>query len=116
MDKDLVAPLFYPNQTPSSPQTLNLGMFHETDADPTKLMTAGPRIYVTIAITRLSPSNRWFTFYEGSHQHRSRLGRKVALDLEAGDAVAWRGDLVYFHSPGGGGIFLVLSFPMGSDD
>ncbi|KAJ5277646.1 hypothetical protein N7524_003799 [Penicillium chrysogenum] len=116
MDKDLVAPLFYPNQTPSSPQTLNLGMFHETDADPTKLMTAGPRIYVTIAITRLSPSNGWFTFYEGSHQHRSRLGRKVALDLEAGDAVAWRGDLVYFHSPGGGGIFLVLSFPMGSDD
>ncbi|KAF3004515.1 hypothetical protein E8E15_000694 [Penicillium rubens] len=116
MDKDAVAQLFSPNQIPSSLQTVNLGMFHETDADPTKLMTAGPRVYITIAITTLSPSNGWFTFYEGSHRQRSRLGKKAALNLEPGDAVAWRGDLVYFHSPGGGGIFLVLSFPMGSDD
>lgn len=110
-----MTPLFYPNQIMSSPQTLNLGKFHESDADPTKLMTAGPRVYVTIAITTLSPSNGWFTFYEGSHLERSKLGDKVALELEPGDAVAWRGDLVYFHSRGGGGVFLVLSFPMSSD-
>lgn len=112
MDRESINPLFFPNQIPSSPQTVNLGMFHETEADPAKLMTAGPRVYVTIAITNLSPSNGWFTFYEGSHQDRSRLGNKVALELQPGDAVAWRGDLVYFHSPGGGGVFLVLSFPM----
>lgn len=115
MNKEAIAALFFPNMIPPFPQTVNLGLFRETDADPTKLMTAGPKIYITIAITQLSPTTGWFTFYEGSHQQRSRLGKKVALTLEPGDAVAWRGDLVYFHSPGGGGTFLVLSFPMAPD-
>jgi hypothetical protein len=36
--------------------------------------------------------------------------RPVDLKLDAGDAVAWRGDLVYIDLPGGGGMFETLTY------
>jgi len=109
-DKSKVTELLQ-KPVPPSPESIHIGIFHTTDANPLKLKTAGEnRVYVTIALTDLGPSNGWFTFFEGSHRERTQLGRKVALDLKAGDAVVWRGGLVYHDTPGGGGMFETLVY------
>jgi hypothetical protein len=36
--------------------------------------------------------------------------RPVDLKLDAGDAVVWRGDVVYIDPPGGGGMFETLTY------
>lgn len=88
MDPELIAPLSPLNQLLSSPKTVHLGIFRETDADPAKLMTAGLRDYITIALTQLSPATGWFTFYEGTHRQGSDLDKKAAIAIELGDAIA----------------------------
>lgn len=39
-----------------------------------------------------------------------RRPSQVALRLNAGDVVIWRGDLSYLRSPGGGGVFKILVY------
>ncbi|EAS29654.3 uncharacterized protein CIMG_08400 [Coccidioides immitis RS] len=97
---------------PLRPTNVFAGMFRETNADPNKLKTAEEgEVYITIALTDLSPKNGWYTFYPGSRKTQPLTSMEpVALDLKAGDAVIWRGDLVYFHTPGGGGMFLTLVY------
>jgi ectoine hydroxylase-related dioxygenase (phytanoyl-CoA dioxygenase family) len=111
VDRNVFASLMDSKPIPNAPNDLFTGRFHETNAEPTKLKTAQKnQVYVTIALTDLSSSNGWYTFYEDSHSRTSPLSKLVALDLKAGDAVVWRGDLVYIHSSGGGGVFLTLVF------
>ncbi|SPB49760.1 unnamed protein product [Aspergillus niger] len=94
-DGNRLAPLFYPNPVPRVPSSINVGVFHQTDADPSKLKTANAEeVYVTIAITDLGEHNGWFTFYEGSHSRQPPLGPAISLNLKEGDAVAWSGKLV----------------------
>ncbi|KAF4227343.1 hypothetical protein CNMCM8980_002704 [Aspergillus fumigatiaffinis] len=111
VDHSILASLMDSKPVPKAPNDLFAGQFHETNAEPTKLKTAQKnQVYATIALTDLNPSNGWYTFYEDSHSRTSPLSKLVALDLKAGDAVVWRGDLVYIHSSGGGGVFLTLVF------
>ncbi|EEH35725.1 hypothetical protein PAAG_00048 [Paracoccidioides lutzii Pb01] len=95
-----------------APDYISIGIFHETDADPTKLKTAGEgRVYATIALTDLGPNNGWFAFFEGSHkQKKSPLKGPTTVNMKAGDAFVWRGELVYHHSSGGGGMFETLVY------
>lgn len=58
-------------------------------------------IYATVALTQLSAKNNWYTFYKGSKVNQPIPSETAALSLDVGDAVVWRGDLIYFHSPGG---------------
>lgn len=112
-DKDLLKPFFPAHAIPSEPSSVNLGVFHKTQADPSRLKTANDNeIYVTIAVTDLGEENGWFTFYEGSHQRKPPFGDPVCLNLKAGDAVAWSGSVVYSHTSGGGGIFITLVYPL----
>ncbi|KAL3483312.1 hypothetical protein BJX62DRAFT_82559 [Aspergillus germanicus] len=111
VDRNVFASLMDSKPLPNAPNDLFAGRFHETNAEPTKLKTAQKnQVYATIALTDLSSSNGWYTFYEDSHSRTSPLSKLAALDLKAGDAVVWRGDLVYIHSSGGGGVFLTLVF------
>ncbi|GBF61957.1 hypothetical protein TMEN_4478 [Trichophyton mentagrophytes] len=111
-DKSALIEFLKPKPIPSAPDYIFAGIFRETEADPSKLKTAEDReIYVTIALTNLNSSNGWYTFYAGSRKNEPMISlNPVALDLRAGDAVIWRGDLVYFHSPGGGGTFETLVY------
>lgn len=90
------------------------GKFRETRANPSlpKRTAARDEIYVTIALTDLSPDNGWYIFYEGSRADHPipDENRTVQMRLEAGDAVIWRGDLVYTHPTGGGGMFQTLVY------
>lgn len=109
----MLRPLFPPNAIPDEPSSINLGIFHQTQADPSRLKTANDKeVYITIAVTDLGPENGWFTFYEGSHQRKPPFGNPVCLDLKAGDAVAWSGRIVYSHTSGGGGIFITLVYSL----
>lgn len=68
-----------------------------------------------MALTDLSPKNGLFIFLAKSHKHISESAsaagwEESSLDLKAGDAVVWRGDLAYLHSSGGGGKFETLVF------
>ncbi|OJJ44502.1 hypothetical protein ASPZODRAFT_135312 [Penicilliopsis zonata CBS 506.65] len=111
VDRSTIASLMDPKPVPKGPNDLFAGQFHETNAEPTKLKTAQKdQVYATIALTDLSPSNGWYTFYEDSHSRTRPLSTLVAPNLKAGDAMVWRGDLVYIHSSGGGGVFLTLVF------
>ncbi|KAJ5974756.1 hypothetical protein N7481_008463 [Penicillium waksmanii] len=102
-EKDLLQPLFPSNTIPPEPSSVNLGVFHQSQADPSRLKTANDKeVYVTIAVTDLGEKNGWFTFYEGSHKRKPPFGNPVCLNLEAGDAVAWSGSIVYSHTSGGG--------------
>lgn len=110
-DLEKLLPLFSPNSVPDLPHSINVGEFHATNADPRRLKTANKdEIYVTIAVTDLGPDNGWFTFYEGSHRRQPPFTTKVALNLRAGDAVAWSGRILYIHSSGGGGKFVTLVY------
>lgn len=81
-----------------------------------KPMTAKKgQVYVTIALTDLNPKTGWFIFLEGSHRRASTTfsvaeWNQVGLDIKAGDAVVWRGDLSYLHSSGGGASFMTMVF------
>jgi ectoine hydroxylase-related dioxygenase (phytanoyl-CoA dioxygenase family) len=99
----------------SAPKSLNIGIFHETTPDPTKKKTGlKGEVYVTVALTNLNPENGLFIFLAKSHKRTSEntsAGWKESrLDLMAGDAVVWRGDMAYLHSFGGGGKFETLVF------
>lgn len=61
-------------------------------------------------MTELGKHNGWFTFYEASHLRKPPLGKAVSLELNAGDAVAWSGKLIYSHTSGGGGKFITLVY------
>jgi ectoine hydroxylase-related dioxygenase (phytanoyl-CoA dioxygenase family) len=93
---------------------VNIGQFHETDADQTKPKTGRKGdIYVTIALTELNPENGWFILLQGSHtQPPSSVVSlpRISLNLNPGDVVIWLGDLAYLHAPGGGGIFEPLVY------
>ncbi|CZT13546.1 uncharacterized protein RAG0_17038 [Rhynchosporium agropyri] len=103
-------------QSVPPPKSINIGIFHETNSDPTKMKTGlKGEVYVTVALTDLSPANGLFIFLAKSHKHTSESASAVGweenhIDLKAGDAVLWRGDLVYLHSSGGGGKFETLVF------
>ena len=80
-------------------------------------MTAGKgQVYVTVALTDLNPKSGWFILLEGSHRRESTTTfsiaqwKQVSLDIKAGDAIAWRGDLGYLHSSGGGASFMTMVF------
>ena len=96
------------------PKSINVGTFHPTIPDPSKLKTgAKGQVYVTIALTNLNSETGWFEFLEGSHRQGLKGTeelKKASLNLSAGDAVIWWGDLVYLHSPGGGGKFETLVY------
>jgi hypothetical protein len=112
-DKNALTNLFHPRPVPPAPDHIFAGIFRETRADPRKFKTAEKgEVYVTIALTDLSPDNGWYVFFEGSRANHPVVdGYKTGvLSLKAGDAVVWRGDLVYFHSPGGGGMFETLAY------
>ncbi|KAM5485863.1 hypothetical protein McanCB56680_001551 [Microsporum canis] len=111
-DKVALIELLKPKPIPLKPNYIFAGIFRETDADPSKLKTAEEgEVYVTIALTNLNSNNGWYTFYAGSRKNEPMTcSHPVALDLRAGDAVIWRGDLIYFHSPGGGGAFETLVY------
>jgi hypothetical protein len=101
-----------------------VGKFLVTEFDPKKFRSAQKGdIYITIALTHLSPSNGWFVLYEGSRNQEQKPNKPttieteeqpplkpVELQLSAGDAVAWRGDLIYIFPPGGGGMFETLTY------
>ncbi|KAE8363898.1 hypothetical protein BDV27DRAFT_129295 [Aspergillus caelatus] len=111
VDKSRLASLFHLNSFPEHPWSINMGVFHETEADPSKLKTANKEeVYVTIAVTDLGSHNGWFNFHEGSHLRKPPLGKAISLNLRAGDAVAWSGNLVYSHVSGGGGKFLTIVY------
>lgn len=113
-DKSALTKLFHQKPVPSQPDHIFVGIFRETEADPKKLKTAEKgEIYATIALTPLSPTNGWYNFYEGSRARRPILAGNnsiATLSLDVGDAVVWRGDLIYFHSPGGGGMFQTIVY------
>lgn len=114
-DKSALTELLKPKPVPSKPDHIFVGTFRETEADPNMLKTAeDSEVYVTIALTDLSPNNGWYTFYASSRKNQPMTSlttlKTVTLDLKAGDAVIWRGDLIYFHSPGGGGVFETLVY------
>lgn len=113
-DKIALTKLFHPKPVPSQPDHIFVGVFRETEADPKKLKTAERReIYATIALTPLSPDNGWYNFYEGSRASESSLADNnhiATLNLDVGDAMVWRGDLIYFHPPGGGGMFQTIVY------
>lgn len=112
-DKNALAKLFHPNPVPSQPDHIFIGIFRETKPDPKKLKTAERgEIYATIALTPLSPDNGWYNFYEGSRASKPLAHDNpiATLNLDIGDAIVWRGDLIYFHSPGGGGMFQTIAY------
>lgn len=90
------------------------GQFRETAVQPQKTYTAfKDEIYATIALTPLSPETGWYIFYEGTRANEKEPKdntRKAALSLDIGDVVVWRGDLLYFHSAGGGGMFQTIAY------
>ncbi len=98
------------------PKSINIGTFHSTSPDPSKPKTGGRgQVYVTIALTDLNSESGWFVLLEGSHQQKPESTpasewKEASLNLSAGDAVVWRGDLAYLHSPGGGGKFETLVY------
>ena len=111
VEKGMLEPLFSTTAVPHQPTSINMGIFHQTHADPSKLKTANEEeVYITIAVTDLGQENGWFTLYEGSHQRKPPIGNPVDLNLKAGDAVAWSGRIVYSHTSGGGGKFITLVY------
>ncbi|KAE8371115.1 hypothetical protein BDV26DRAFT_303177 [Aspergillus bertholletiae] len=113
-EKQVLSRLCHPKPVPLQPDHIFAGIFRETVADPKKLKTAEKgEIYVTIALTPLSPANGWYTFYRGARANQSAPTSetpKDALNLDIGDAVVWRGDLIYIHSSGGGGMFQTIVY------
>ena len=96
-------------------QSTGVFIYNESNADPSKPKTFqnDACIYVTIALTELSPDNGWFILLEGSHEPAGAASsaaswKQISLSLKPGDAVAWRGSLRYLHSSGGGGMFETL--------
>ncbi|KAL7649309.1 hypothetical protein ACMYSQ_012298 [Aspergillus niger] len=113
-DQTALRKFLHPKPIPPEPDHMFAGVFRETEADPTRLKTAEKgEIYATIALTRLSPENGWYTFYVGTRANQSKPNSSsstAALSLDVGDAVVWRGDLIYFHAPGGGGMFQTIVY------
>jgi len=115
-DRKPVEELLEHSILPSS-KHINVGTFHESTPDPNTSMTAGKgQVYLTIALTDLGTVNGWFIFLEGSHKRDPSppfsiaQWKQVSLNVDAGDAVVWRGDLIYLHSPGGGASFMTVVF------
>lgn len=98
------------------PKSINIGIFYETTLDLTKIKTGlKGEVYVTVALTDLSPINGLFIFLAKSHKRTPENASAVSweesrLDLKAGDVVVWRGDLAYLHSSRGGRKFKTLVF------
>jgi ectoine hydroxylase-related dioxygenase (phytanoyl-CoA dioxygenase family) len=97
------------------PKSINVGIFNETNPDSTKNLSGKKgEVYATLALTQLSPKNGLFIFLAGSHRRTPgsspTIWRKFHANLSPGDALVWRGDLAYSHSPGGGGMFVTLVF------
>ncbi|KAF7877682.1 hypothetical protein EAF04_001353 [Stromatinia cepivora] len=98
------------------PKPTNIGIFHPTKPVSTKKKTGlKGEVYATVALTDLSPATGLFIFLAGSHKHTLEGNsndewKECYLDLKAGDAIIWRGDLSYLHSSGGGGKFQTLVF------
>ncbi|OCK74616.1 hypothetical protein K432DRAFT_310376 [Lepidopterella palustris CBS 459.81] len=95
-------------------RSVNVGVFRETNTDPKKVYGAGKEeIYVTIALTDLNPGNGWYIFIERSYDRSpasQTFWKDASITLKAGDAVVWRGDLLYRHPPGGEGTFVTLVY------
>jgi ectoine hydroxylase-related dioxygenase (phytanoyl-CoA dioxygenase family) len=101
------------SKTIPPPKSINVGIFHKIDTDPTRPKTGlKGEVYVTIALSDLSPTNGLFIFLAKSHKRERVEWEENRLDLKAGDVVVWRGDLAYLHSAGGGGKFQTLVFGM----
>jgi len=113
-NKTRLSELVHPGKVPLTVQSTGVGIFNKSNADPNKPKTLhnDVSVYVTIALTDLSPSNGWFILLEGSHERTGAASsanwKQISLSLKAGDAVAWRGSLAYLHSSGGGGMFETL--------
>ena len=103
-------------------EVVHIGRFFEAAVDPTVLnqdnidatrlqIGQDKELYVTIALSELTPETGWFIFLEGSHQRPmdTHLWTKRIIRLVPGDAVIWRGNLVSTQT-GGGGLFLTLVF------
>jgi hypothetical protein len=92
------------------------GIFRETgnSTQQHKKTGASNEIYVTVALTALSPDNGWYVFFEGSRANCPIPDEKKTKEmmLDTGDAVIWRGDLVYLHPPGGGGMFQTIVYKL----
>ncbi|KAF2806115.1 uncharacterized protein BDZ99DRAFT_104182 [Mytilinidion resinicola] len=105
---------FLDRQPVSQLRSVNVGVFRETDnADPKKVYGAGKEeIYVTIALTGLDSGNGWYILIEKSYDRSpsQTSWNDASMKLKAGDAVVWRGDLLYRHPPGGGGTFMTLVY------
>ncbi|EQL29685.1 hypothetical protein BDFG_07738 [Blastomyces dermatitidis ATCC 26199] len=114
-DKSALVKFFEPQPVPPHLDHIFVGIFRETEPNPEQLKTANENeIYVTIALTNLNSKSGWYTFYEGSRTSQAMTSlaswSTVSLDLKPGDAVIWRGDLLYLHSAGGGGVFQTLVY------
>ncbi|KAL2786386.1 hypothetical protein BJX66DRAFT_32486 [Aspergillus keveii] len=110
----VMAKLASPKAVHPQPDHVFAGMFRKTAANPKNLKTAEKgEIYATVALTPLSSGTGWYTFYEGSRANIWEIGDKTpatALSLEVGDVMVWRGDLIYCHSSGGGGMFQTIVY------
>ena len=100
--------------TTTTPLSIALAEFLPTEIDPAKVYKS-PRsdlVFVTIALTPLRVQNGWMVLLGGSHRDLPKPWPRISLDLNPGDAVAFHGGLSYFHSAGGGGKFLTLTYSM----
>ncbi|KAI4271084.1 MAG: hypothetical protein LQ337_006260 [Flavoplaca oasis] len=114
--KDLLG--YYQEQELPQPDVTRFGQFLWTPGQPPNsfmvLNDYAESVYITIAITPLSPANGWYIFLKGSHLHgcpsaRARCG-PVPTDLEPGQAIAWHGNLAFKCTAGGDGSFINLVF------
>jgi hypothetical protein len=90
----------------------SVGVFHQPKAKPTEIKRGlEGTVYVTIAVTKLNAEDGWFTFLKGSHRGTPFTDWvRVDLQMNAGDAVVWSGDLRYINSSEGGGKFVTLTY------
>ena len=97
------------------PRSIGVGVFHQRDPDLRPKTGRKGDALVTIALTKLNSATGWFDLLEGSHRSTSEHTsisdfKRASFDLSPGDAVIWRGDLSYMHTPGGGGKFETLVY------
>ncbi|KAL4958857.1 uncharacterized protein BDV14DRAFT_23743 [Aspergillus stella-maris] len=113
-DKSAIERVSHPKVVQPKHDHVFAGLFRETLVKPDTTYTAfKDEIYATIALTPLSPGNGWYIFYEGTRANISEVNvdtKKATLSLDIGDVVVWRGDLLYFHTTGGGGMFQTIAY------
>jgi ectoine hydroxylase-related dioxygenase (phytanoyl-CoA dioxygenase family) len=71
-------------------------------------------VYLTVALTALSPSNGWWIILKGSHRRTaddiSPAWERVRMIFEAGDALIWDGNTVALPSEHGQGKFVTFIY------